>query len=57
MACRFSDRHWAEYPLTAAKYAHWLHTGSDGEEAVVNLFMDYETFGEHQWRGRESSTF
>jgi alpha-amylase len=49
VAFRFSDRNWAEYPLTAAKYAHWLHR-IRREEAVVNLFMDYETFGEHQWR-------
>jgi alpha-amylase len=49
VAFRFSDRNWADYPLTAAKYAHWLHR-IRREEAVVNLFMDYETFGEHQWR-------
>jgi alpha-amylase len=49
VAFRFSDRNWAEYPLTAAKYAHWLHR-IRREEAVVNLFMDYETFGEHQWQ-------
>lgn len=45
---RFSDRRWNEYPLTAAKYAHWLHR-IRREEAVINLFMDYETLGEHQW--------
>jgi len=49
VAFRFSDRNWAEYPLTAAKYAHWLHR-IQREEAVVSLFMDYETLGEHQWR-------
>lgn len=48
VAFRFSDSRWAEYPLTAAKYAHWLHR-IHREEAVINLFMDYETFGEHQW--------
>ena len=48
VAFRFSERNWAEYPLTAAKYAHWLHR-IGREEAVINLFMDYETFGEHQW--------
>ena len=46
---RFSEAAWSEHPLTAEKYAHWLHR-IGGEEAVVNLFMDYETFGEHQWR-------
>jgi alpha-amylase len=48
VAFRFSDRHWPEYPLTAAKYAHWLHRIRQ-EATVINLFMDYETFGEHQW--------
>jgi alpha-amylase len=48
VAFRFSDRRWAEYPITAAKYAHWIHR-IRREESVVNLFMDYETFGEHQW--------
>jgi alpha-amylase len=48
VAFRFSERNWVEYPLTAAKYAHWLHR-IRREEAVINLFMDYETFGEHQW--------
>jgi alpha-amylase len=45
---RFSNRDWREYPLTAEKYAHWLH-GENGAAKVINLFMDYETFGEHQW--------
>jgi alpha-amylase len=43
---RFSDRNWPEYPLTAEKFAGWL-TGCEGD--VVNLFMDYETIGEHHW--------
>jgi len=46
---RFSRRDWPGFPLTAGKYAHWLHR-LQGPETVVNLFMDYETFGEHQWR-------
>jgi alpha-amylase len=45
---RFSNRDWEEYPLTAEKYTHWLHRES-GAGTVINLFMDYETFGEHQW--------
>jgi alpha-amylase len=45
---RFSSRDWREYPLTAEKYAHWIH-GEKGAGTVINLFMDYETFGEHQW--------
>ena len=45
LAFRFSNQGWDEYPLTADKYAAWM-SETDGE--VVNLFMDYETFGEHQ---------
>jgi alpha-amylase len=48
IAFRFSDRNWNEFPLTADKYAHWLNA-VDKKDEVVNLFMDYETFGEHQW--------
>lgn len=47
IAFRFGDREWAEWPLTADKFAHWL--ASDQEATNFNLFMDYETFGEHQW--------
>jgi len=47
IAIRFSDSKWPEYPLTAAKYAHWIHRINDAGN-VINLFMDYETFGEHQ---------
>jgi len=43
---RFSDKSWNEYPLTAEKYKDWLDN-NDGD--VINLFMDFETFGEHQW--------
>ena len=45
IAFRFSDQGWDQWPLTADKYASWLNA-ADGE--IVNLFMDYETFGEHQ---------
>ena len=45
---RFSDRTWSEYPLTAEKYAGWVHQVK-GENTVVNILVDYETFGEHQW--------
>lgn len=43
---RFSDPNWPEYPLTPEKFANWL-AECDGD--VVNLFMDYESIGEHQW--------
>ena len=43
---RFSARWWSEWPLTADKYAHWL---SDTSGDCINIFPDYETFGEHHW--------
>ncbi len=48
IAFRFSNRGWAEWPLTSEKFAHWVNQ-VNGNGYVVNLFMDYETFGEHQW--------
>lgn len=48
VAFRFSDRKWKEFPLVADKYAHWIHQINKSGD-VVNLFLDYETFGEHQW--------
>ena len=45
IAFRFSNQGWDQYPLTADKFAQWVKE-DNGE--VVNLFMDYETFGEHQ---------
>jgi alpha-amylase len=43
---RFSARWWPDWPLTAEKYASWL-ASTKGE--VINIFPDYETFGEHHW--------
>ena len=48
IAFRFSNKSWADFPLTADKFANWVH-GVSGNGDTVNLFMDYETFGEHQW--------
>ncbi len=48
VAFRFSNRDWAEWPLNAEKYGSWI-SSVNGNGHVVNLFMDYETFGEHQW--------
>jgi alpha-amylase len=48
IAFRFSSKEWAEHPLTAPKFANWVNQ-INGNGNVVNLFMDYETFGEHQW--------
>ena len=45
IAFRFSNQGWDQYPLTADKFAQWV-AEENGE--VMNLFMDYETFGEHQ---------
>lgn len=47
IAFRFGDHDWAEWPLTASKFANWLN--QSGDATNFNLFMDYETFGEHQW--------
>ncbi len=47
IAFRFSNRSWSEWPLTAEKYDRWI---SRVEGEVLSLFMDFETFGEHQWK-------
>jgi alpha-amylase len=47
IAFRFGDKNWKEWPLTADKFSHWLNAKADATN--INLFMDYETFGEHQW--------
>ncbi len=48
IAFRFSNRSWKNWPLTADTFARWVHEGI-GDGTHVGLFMDYETFGEHQW--------
>lgn len=53
IAFRFGNQAWSEWPMTADKFSHWLN--SDHEAQTFNLFMDYETFGEHQWE--ESGIF
>ncbi len=47
LAFRFSNQAWDQYPLTAEKYASWIKA-SPGQ--LVTIFVDYETFGEHQWK-------
>ncbi|MBR4568307.1 MAG: glycoside hydrolase family 57 protein [Bacteroidales bacterium] len=48
IAFRFSNQGWEDWPLTAEKYVDWLKSAvADGGD-IINLFMDYETFGEHQ---------
>jgi len=51
IAFRFGEKSWAEYPLTAPKFAQWVNA-INGNGVLVNLFMDYETFGEHQWEDK-----
>ena len=46
VAFRFSSKEWSEWPLTSEKFGQWVR---EAEGDTVNLFMDYETFGEHQW--------
>lgn len=48
IAFRFSNRAWESWPLTTEKFVSWLNAVPQ-EEETINLFMDYETFGEHQW--------
>ena len=47
IAFRFSDKSWDNYPVTGDKYLSWLKASAENDD-IVNLFMDYETFGEHQ---------
>ena len=56
IAFRFSDRGWAQWPLTSEKFAEWVKmielenpVSARGGVPFAGLFMDYETFGEHQW--------
>ena len=48
IAFRFGNKGWEEYPLSTEKFAQWVHN-INGDGYLCNLFMDYETFGEHQW--------
>jgi alpha-amylase len=48
LAFRFSDKDWSEHPLTADRYVTWANAALENAP-LLNLFMDYETFGEHQW--------
>jgi alpha-amylase len=48
IAFRFGNKEWQSYPLSADTYANWIHA-HHGDGQTINLFMDYESFGEHQW--------
>jgi alpha-amylase len=56
LAFRFSNKSWQEWPLTADKYTEWA-SESIKDQPLINLFMDYETFGEHQWADTGIFTF
>jgi alpha-amylase len=49
IAFRFSNREWSAWPLTTEKYASWINKLASSSE-LVNIFLDYETFGEHNWK-------
>ncbi len=53
IAFRFSDKNWSQYPLTTEKFITWIDQltwkNDNNKNQFLNLFMDYETFGEHQW--------
>ena len=49
IAFRFSNRSWGQWPLTVPKYQDWLNLECLRGN-LINLFMDFETFGEHQWK-------
>ena len=49
IAFRFSQQSWESWPLTTEKFVDWINA-TDPQQQVINLFMDYETFGEHQWQ-------
>lgn len=49
VAFRFSNKQWVDWPLDADKYQQWMEAAFGEDAPIVNLFMDYETFGEHQW--------
>jgi alpha-amylase len=56
IAFRFSDKNWSHHPLTTDKFTNWIndlenHSKENNiKDPLINLFMDYETFGEHQWK-------
>lgn len=48
IAFRFGQKSWESWPLTTDKFVDWVNQTPWNQE-IINLFMDYETFGEHQW--------
>lgn len=56
LAFRFGDKAWPQWPLTSDTYNQWI-SASTADSPLLNLFMDYETFGEHQWEDTGIFTF
>ena len=56
IAFRFSNKAWAQWPLSIETYSEWAHAATESGP-LLNLFMDYETFGEHQWADTGIFTF
>ncbi len=48
IAFRFGETTWCQHPLTAEKFANWIHGHTLADTGNINLFFDYETFGIHQ---------
>jgi alpha-amylase len=49
IAFRFGNRSWSEWPLTGEKFAQWVERIDASRGRLCNIFIDFETFGEHQW--------
>jgi alpha-amylase len=49
IAFRFSNKGWVDFPLSSEKFTSWVNA-VNGNGETINLFMDFETFGEHQWK-------
>ena len=57
IAFRFGNKAWEQYPLTVDKYDDWLNTSLGPDGNTINLFMDFETFGENVWEDTGIFTF
>jgi len=49
IAFKFSNSWWFDFPMTADKFMNYVNAIDSINQPIINLFMDYETFGEHQW--------
>lgn len=44
IAQNFSNRNWADYPLTAEKFVYWINQFPQ-EEEIINIWLGYEAIG------------